>query len=146
MTFFENELRKILIPQYPETTFVGRAAYVRLSDANRAKIQFVSTNIASHYDALRLTILNREEGDVDNLLLRFSDLLDKKMVSNPNIRDGVDPHAWTYNRKTEWYAYHPNSHDYRNWQMKLISIWKYFRNRHTPPPHNGRRPCSKFWR
>ena len=81
MTFFENELRKILIPQYPETTFVGRAAYIRLSDTNRAKIQFVSTNIASHYDALRLTILNQQEGAVDNLLLRFSELLGKKMVS-----------------------------------------------------------------
>lgn len=42
MIFFENELRKILMPQYPETTFVGRAAYIRLSDTNRAKIQFVS--------------------------------------------------------------------------------------------------------
>jgi len=113
MTFFENELRKILMPQYPETTFVGRAAYIRLSDTNRAKIQFVSTNIASHYDALRLTILNQQEGAVDNLLLRFSELLGKKMVSNPNFRDGVDPHAWTYNGKTEWYAYHPNSHDYQ---------------------------------
>jgi len=50
MTFFEQELRKIVGAEYPDATFVGRACYVRLSDMNRAKIQFISTGIASHYD------------------------------------------------------------------------------------------------
>ena len=41
MTFFEQELRKIVGAEYPDATFVGRACYVRLSDMNRAKIQFI---------------------------------------------------------------------------------------------------------
>ena len=113
MTFFEQELRKIVGAEYPDATFVGRACYVRLSDMNRAKIQFISTGIASHYDALRLTVLNRQEGDVDNLLLRFSDLLGKKMGNNPNFRDGVIPHMWDDYGKIDWYVYHPNSRDYQ---------------------------------
>ena len=113
MTFFEQELRKIVGAEYPDATFVGRACYVRLSDMNRAKIQFISTGIASHYDALRLTVLNRQEGEVDNLLLRFSDLLGKKMVNNPNFRDGVIPHIWDDYGKADWYVYHPNSRDYQ---------------------------------
>ena len=113
MTFFEQELRKIVGAEYPDATFVGRACYVRLSDMNRAKIQFISTGIASHYDALRLTVLNRQEGEVDNLLLRFSDLLGKKMVNNPNSRDGVIPHIWDDYGKADWYVYHPNSRDYQ---------------------------------
>ena len=68
---FEQELRKIVSPSCPDATYVGRACYVRLSEMNRAKIQFISTHIASQYDALRLTILNRDEGAVDNLLLQF---------------------------------------------------------------------------
>ena len=114
MTFFEQELRKIVGAEYPDATFVGRACYVRLDEMNRAKIQFVTTGIANQYSALRLTVLNRQEGDVDNLLLRFSDLFGKKMVNNPNFRDGVIPHIWDDYGKVDWYVYHPNSRDYQN--------------------------------
>ena len=79
---FEQELRKIVSPSCPDATYVGRACYVRLSEMNRAKIQFISTHIASQYDVLRLTILNRDEGAVDNLVLRFSDLFGKNIPVN----------------------------------------------------------------
>ena len=113
MTAFEQELRKIVSPRYPDATYVGRACYVRLSEMNRAKIQFISPHIASQYDALRLTILNRDEGAVDNLVLRFSDLLGKKHTSNPNFRDGVIPHLWDDCGKVAWYVYQPSSRDYQ---------------------------------
>ena len=113
MTAFEQELRKIVSPRYPDATYVGRACYVRLSEMNRAKIQFISTHIASQYDALRLTILNRDEGAVDNLVLRFSDLLGKKHTSNPNFRDGVIPHLWDDCGKVAGYVYQPSSRDYQ---------------------------------
>lgn len=113
MTFFEQELRKIVGDVYPDATFVGRACYVRLSDMNRAKIQFTTCGTADHYEALQMTILNRSDGQVDTLRLRFGDVLGTKHVNNPNFRNGVSPHAWTYNGKTEWYAYHPNSRDYQ---------------------------------
>lgn len=113
MTFFEQELRKIVGDVYPDATFVGRACYVRLSDMNRAKIQFTTCGTADHYEALQMTILNRSDGQVDTLRLRFKDVLGTKQVNNPNFRNGVSPHAWTYNSKTEWYAYHPNSRDYQ---------------------------------
>ena len=89
MTFYEQELRKIVGAQHPDATYVGRACYVRLNDMNRAKIQFVTGMIASQYNALQLTILNRSEGQVDTLRLRFSDLLGIKMTSHPNFRNGV---------------------------------------------------------
>ena len=94
MTFYEQELRKIIGEQYPDATYVGRVCYVRLSDMNRAKIQFVTGSVANQYNALQLTILNRSEGQVDTLRLRFSDLLGTKVTSNPNFRNGVDPHIW----------------------------------------------------
>ena len=62
MTFYEQELRKIVGERYPDATYVGRACYVRLSDMNRAKIQFVTGSVANQYNALQLTILNRSEG------------------------------------------------------------------------------------
>ena len=110
---FEQELRKIVSPRYPDAAYVGRACYVRLSERNRAKVQFISTHIANQYDALRLTILNRDEGAVDNLVLRFSDLLGKKHTSNPNFRDGVIPHLWDDCGRVAWYVYQPSSRDYQ---------------------------------
>lgn len=109
---FQQELRKIVSPSYPDAAYVGRACYVRLSEMNRAKIQFISTHIASQYDALRLTILNRGEGTVDNLVLRFSDLLGKKHTSNPTFRDGVVPHLWDDGGHISWYIYQPSNRDY----------------------------------
>ena len=52
MTFYEQELRKIIGEQYPDATYVGRACYVRLSDMNRAKIQFATGIVANQYNAL----------------------------------------------------------------------------------------------
>ena len=60
MTFYEKELRKIVEPNCPDATYVGRACYVRLNEMNRAKIQFITGGIASHYEALRVTILNKQ--------------------------------------------------------------------------------------
>lgn len=65
MTFYEQELRKIVGGRYPDATYVGRACYVRLSDMNRAKIQFVTGIVSNQYNALQMTILNRSEGQVD---------------------------------------------------------------------------------
>lgn len=112
MTFYEQELRKIIGEQYPDATYVGRVCYVRLSDMNRAKIQFVTGSVANQYNALQLTILNRSEGQVDTLRLRFSDLLGTKVTSNPNFRNGVDPHIWDDYGKVDWYVYHPSRQDY----------------------------------
>ena len=48
-----------------------------------------------------------------NLLLRFSDLLGKKMTSNPNFPGGITPHIWDDNGKLSWYVYQPSSQDYQ---------------------------------
>ena len=112
MTFYEQELRKIIGEQYSDATYVGRVCYVRLSDMNRAKIQFVTGIVANQYNALQMTILNRSEGQVDTLRLRFSDLLGTKMTSNPNFRSGVEPHIWDDYGKVDWYVYHLTRQDY----------------------------------
>ena len=113
MNFFEQELYKIVAPKYPDATYVGRACYVRLDELNRAKIQFVTGIVANQYRALRISILNRNEGQVDVLLLNLSDILGKKQTSNPNFKSGITPYIWDDYGKADWYVYHPNSQDYQ---------------------------------
>ena len=122
MTFYEQELRKIVGERYPDATYVGRACYVRLSDTNRAKIQFVTGIVSNQYNALQMTILNRSEGQVDTLRLRFSDLLGTKVTSNPNFRNGVDPHIWDDYGKVDWYVYHPTRTELREALQRSIGL------------------------
>lgn len=76
---FEQELRKIIgqSTAAADASYVGRSCFVRLNPDLRAKLTFITMGIASHYEALKMTILNRKEGEVDNTVLRFSDLLGK---------------------------------------------------------------------
>lgn len=115
MNFFEQELRKIIDQSNvaADASYVGRSCFVRLTPDLRAKLTFITMGIASHYEALKMTVLNRKEGEVDNTILRFSDLLGKKQVANPNFQNGILPHIWDDSGKPTWYVYQPQQKDYR---------------------------------
>lgn len=114
MTVFEQELRRMFDHDavFANARFVGNACYGRLTDDIRVKVNFATCGVADEYEALKVTLLNRKEGQIDNVLIRFRDLWGMKKVNNPNFREGVPPRIWTYNGKTEWYAYKPNQNDY----------------------------------
>ena len=111
MTFLEQELKKIFEPVYPDSTIVGNACYVRISDTIRAKILF-TPGIEKYYSALDVIILDIHKGEIDSLVLLFSELLGKKETNDPDYRDGVNPHICFRKGKLLWYAYQPNQQDY----------------------------------
>lgn len=111
MNFFAQELKKIAGPSHPGATYAGRACYVPLGDANRAKLEFVTQGTADRYEALRITILNRQDGLVDQNTMLFRELIDVKGARDDCFRRDI-PYAWTYNGATGWYAYRPTADDY----------------------------------
>ena len=115
MNIFEQELRRLAAAcgGISNPVFAGRACYGDLGGDNRVKLQFVELGTMDRYEALKATVLNRAEGEVDTLLFRFADIWGKKQVSNPNFRDGVIPYIWTYNGKSEWYVYRPTDADFK---------------------------------
>lgn len=112
MTFYEQELRKIVGIHFPDATYVGRAGYIPLGEQLRARVQFITCGHADRYEAIKITILNRHEGQVDANLLRFGDMLGIKQVSNPNFPKGVRPYIWADGDRTNWYVYKPSAEDY----------------------------------
>ena len=114
MRFFEQELRKLTghIADLTDKKYVGRAYFGKLTDSLRVRMEFVTQGIANHYSAVKATIINRNDGSVDILTLRFSDLLGKKTVSNPYFNDGIYPYIWNSGDKIEWYVYKPSKADY----------------------------------
>lgn len=114
-TFFEKEMRKLLGQGLiiPEAVFAGRSCYGKLDEDIRVRMEFATERVADHYCALKVTLLNRKEGPIDSMLLRFSDVLGKKQTANPNFREGIVPHIWKDGDKFAWYVYQPTAADYK---------------------------------
>ena len=67
MTVFEQELHKLFGNNkvFEETRIVGNTCYGMLTDNIRVKINFQTGGVADHYDRLKVTLLNRNEGPID---------------------------------------------------------------------------------
>lgn len=115
MNFFESELKKIMENSVilKDQKYVGRICYGTVSEDLRARVEFVTLGVSDYYAGLKTSIINRKEGVVDSILLRFTDIWRKQNVSNPNFKEGINPHIWTNNGKSEWYVFHPSATDYQ---------------------------------
>lgn len=145
--FFEQELRKLFgdgqLIRSPK--FVGRACLGDLDGDLRVRAEFVTMGYADHYEALRLTVLKRTEGEVDRLSLRFGDILGMKPVpGNPNFPKGVSPHVWSDRGTLEWYAFRPAAADYEALRRAAGDYLEVFRELERPAPvHKPRgRPAA----
>ena len=129
-SIFEKELRKLFedgkLIRSPK--FIGRDCFGMLGGDLRVRAQIIETCCASHYDAVKLTVLNRTEGVVDTFKFDLMDLWGKKAVpGNPNFPNGVAPHIWGYNGSYEWYAYTPTKADYQVLQNAIADYLEQFR-------------------
>lgn len=115
MNFFEDELKKIMGESaiLKDQKYVGRSCYGTVSDELRARIEFVTLGTYGHYEGIKASIINRKEGVVDSMLLRFADIWGRRKVGNPNFQDGIVPYIWNDNGKSDWYVFKPGKEDYR---------------------------------
>ena len=106
MTFFENELRKMVGEVYPDMKYIGRSAYVELDGWKTAKFQIITQGIADEYTALKVKIISKNKGTLDTTVIRFAEVFCQA--------DVPDPHVWTDkdNDVTEWFNYIPTPQDY----------------------------------
>lgn len=80
------------IPFIQSYTLAGRAILGKLDEDLRVKISLVTTGIAEHYDALKIKIINRTEGEVDAQIVKFKDVLSKG--KNLAIAEDFDGPSW----------------------------------------------------
>lgn len=127
MNTFERELKKIFTDcsSISNPTFVGSACYGDLGADLRAKIQFITMGRADYYEALRIMVINRTEGQVDTVVMRFSDLLGKKRTAS--FPEGISPHLWKYRDEVKWYAWCPSPADYAKIREAAASYLDVFR-------------------
>ena len=118
MNFFETELKKMTakVSLLKNAKLVGRACIARLTDTTTVKATFTTLGVAENYPAIRITVLNRSEGKVDEITIRFSDHWASKDVI----------HAWTYRGESEWYNYRPTAADYNKMAKAISDYLEYF--------------------
>lgn len=102
MNFFEKELRNLFgsNPMLRDAHYCGRTCLAKLDADLRVKLQFTTTGYADHYDAIKLAVINRTDGVVDQQLFRFSDIIGQQAVEG---RAPINPYIWDYNGRLEWY-------------------------------------------
>lgn len=85
--------------QYSEgATYIGSCGYVRVNEEVRMRLEFSRSSITT-YDGIDTTIINRKEGTIDTNALKFRDIWGRKVVSNPNFKEGIIPHIWENKEK-----------------------------------------------
>jgi len=133
MNFFEQELRRVAgaCQGIINPTFAGRSCYGDLGGDNRVKLEFVTQGTYERYEALKATVLNRTEGVVDTVLLRFDDVWGKKQT--PNFPKGIIPRIWINDGKVEWYAYRPTDADMKKLATELGAYLDVFIDRSRIP-------------
>jgi len=74
--------------------YVGRICCGKIDNDIRGRVEFVTLGTSGNYGGIKISAINRKEGVIDSMLLRFSDIFGKKKVNNPNFKDGIVPHIW----------------------------------------------------
>lgn len=130
ITTFENELRNIFdgMDSLTNKKYVGRAFYASIDNNIKFKAEIISLNTYEHYEALRIRVLRRDEGEIDANTIRFKDVWGMKPVENRNFPNGVSPHMWISNGNLEWYAYSPHYYDYEKVTNQIVDYVDVFKN------------------
>ncbi|MBP7187241.1 MAG: hypothetical protein KBA55_10850 [Ruminococcus sp.] len=110
MTFFEEELRRIadMTAYIEEPKIVGRSCIFRLTENITGKLTLTTCGMADKYEALKIDLINRNEGCIDTQYIQFVDVWGKM----PFNSDFISPYAWTSYGKTEWYCVQPENEQY----------------------------------
>ncbi len=104
MNFYEQEMRRMLDNNnlLTDVKFSGKMMVGKLDDEKVFKAEFITTHTHDHYDAIKASIINKNNGVVDSHVFRFSEIVG--MYSRGNGLGDIEPYMWSYNAKPEWYT------------------------------------------
>ena len=117
--FYERQLKKMfndLETDGIDTVFAGKAMLTKISDDLRAKVEFVTGRMASQYEGVKLSIINKNEGLIDSQTFMFHEIIGLKGAARDR-----KPHIWDDNGKAAWFGYEPTPSEFENIASKVES-------------------------
>lgn len=129
-TTFEKELRKLFGQDAVlyNTKYVGRNCYGSLDDDLKVRSEFITTHISNHFDALKISVINRTDGVVDTALLRLDELWGIKKGGRQNPYAEISPHLWKDGSNLVWYGYQPTPADFEILSDRINDYLDVFRD------------------
>lgn len=102
MNFYETVMRFLFenAEFVSDKKFIGKTMIGKLDDNKLVKFQFVSTVVQNSYNAINVSIINKDEGLVDEQTIKFSDVIG--MHDPGNDFEPVEPQMLEYRGKTRW--------------------------------------------
>lgn len=108
MNALEKELRKMFenTTNIKDAVFCGAKMIGSISSTLRAKVELACTHVQGQYNAIRVTIINREEGTVDSTTFLFKDII--------GLKNNYDPYIWEKTLSPGWYGFSPADSERNN--------------------------------
>ena len=102
----EIELRRLFLESelFYEAMFSGKMMIGKIDRDIRAKIEFFETCVHKHYDAFKVTILNRTGGTIDLSVFKFCDII--------GLKGGMEPYFWDEKNCCGWYGFKMHDREY----------------------------------
>ena len=107
MNFFEKQLRQIFdgCEGITEQKYNGKTMLAKIDEDLRVKASFVTTGVSGNYNAIRLRIINRTEGEVDAQTFLLRDIFN-------NTPDEKTAYIWDDYGNAQWCNYRPGPYEY----------------------------------
>lgn len=135
MNVYESSLRKIFddMEGIENNYYTGRCCIADLGGGKVMKAYFTSVDMGRNKNALTVSILAKDKGTMDAIVIRFNDIWSQRYNICGN-KEG--PHIGTYNGKDQWFTPEPSNEDY----MKLredVSAYIGFYSEHNMEQNEG---------
>lgn len=104
MDFYEQEMQKMFGENQclQKTEFVGKTMLAMLDDRKLLKVEFINTAAANHYNAVRVSIIDKENGVMDKQIMKFSEIIGTYKLRSSS--ESIQPFMWDDGERSEWYV------------------------------------------
>lgn len=112
MNFFEMTFKKIFdnVDGIENTKYIGRSCIADVGGGKVMKASFVQTGMTGgKKDALRISIISKNDGEIDSTTIRFADIWTRRFRICGNTEA---PQIWFRNEKAEWFTPQPTTDDF----------------------------------
>ena len=124
MNNLEQLLRDTIGPALDDYISIGARLYERLDNNRRVCIRFDAMHTYEQYDALHLSVIDKQDGVIDTVEIPFAEIF--KEMRDLTHKNKIDKHIWRSNGEYKWYG-QPTAGDIKSLRDAVhdyISVWE----------------------
>lgn len=130
MNFYRTELKKIMEGStvLTDQKYIGQTCYGTICGNLRARVEFMKSSRNDDYVGIKVSIIDRQEGMIDSVSLRFLDVWGKQRTNDPNFKGGIVPCIHNDSVTGDWSVFRPADADYHKIAGEVEDYLSLFQN------------------